>query len=191
MGTVSKIRAKDLSLMKTLTLEPGEQFLVAGMIDPLKGNLYFAADHGMLIKIRMSDFARVGAFKLNQFNNIGCGVMDPAKGFAYFGSYEKPASIIKVRLEDHSIVGRISLAKGADYLQSAVIDRSKGYAYFGSHSTPAHIVKVRLSDFSVVSNWELKYDENDAVSAVLDDHTGAAYFAVSDTQIGKIIKIVR
>jgi len=99
-----------------------------------------------VIKIRLSDFTRVGAITLAGGEDyLISAVIDQPKGFAYFGTYTPPCKVIKIRLSDFTRVGAITLAGGEDYLYSAVIDQPKGFAYFGTYTAPGKVVKIRIS----------------------------------------------
>ncbi len=56
-----------------------------------------------------ANFARVGALTLNSGENlVRCAVIDPAGGFAYFGTLTNPGTVVKVRLSDFTRVGVLS-----------------------------------------------------------------------------------
>jgi len=137
-----------------------------------------------------ANFARVGALTLNSGeNSVGCAVIDPAGGFAYFGNFTAPGTIVKVRLSDFTRVGVLTLNAGEDTLSSAVIDPVGGFAYFGTQNTiPGIVVKVRLSDFTRVGALTLNSGERALRSAVIDPAGGFAYFGAS-TSPGIVVKV--
>jgi hypothetical protein len=60
---------------------------------------------------------------------VSSAVIDPMHGFAYFGTGEMPARIVKIRLSDFSLVDALTLDTDVDEASSAVIDSSTGFAY--------------------------------------------------------------
>ncbi len=117
------------------------------MIDATGGFAYFGTGTwpGIVVKVRLSNFSRVGALPLNAGeNNLDSAVIDPTGGFAYFGTGTSPGRVVKVRLSDFNRVGVLTLNAGEDYLSSAVIDPTGGFAYFGTDTTPGIVVRVDL-----------------------------------------------
>src|SRR5260370_1454327 len=94
---------------------------------------------------RVAGFAGVGSLTLNSGEGGGCAaVIDPAGGFAYFGTTTSPGIVVKVQLSDFTRVGALTLNSGENFLLGAVIDPAGGFAYFGTETTPGIVVKVRL-----------------------------------------------
>ena len=120
--------------------------------------------------------------------NLSSSVIDPAGGFAYFGTNTDPGMIVKVRLSDFTRVGSLTLKAGETNLTSAVIDTTNGFAYFGANTVPGIVVKVRLSDFSRVDAKPLNAGENNLTSAVIDPAKGFAYFG-TNTAPGIVVKV--
>jgi hypothetical protein len=114
-------------------------------------------------------------------------LIDPAGGFAYFGTGDTPAKVIKVRLSDFSEVGRLTLNAGENYPNAATIDTSAGFAYFVTDTVPG-IIKIRLSDLTRVATLNLKPGEDGIVRATIDTTHGYAYFAGADAP-GVIVKV--
>src|SRR5260370_32478988 len=55
------------------------------------------ASPGSVVKVRLSDFQRVGALTLNSGENLlDSAVIDPAGGFAYFGTDNNPGIVVKI-----------------------------------------------------------------------------------------------
>lgn len=79
----------------TIVLNSGEDRLNAGVIDPNGEYAYFGTytTPGIIVKIRLSDFTRVGNLTLNPGENeITSAVIDPGGQFAYFGTSTSPGS---------------------------------------------------------------------------------------------------
>jgi hypothetical protein len=113
--------------------------------------------------------------------NLSVAVIDPAGGFAYFGTDTSPGMVVKVRLSDFTRVDALMFEAGEDKLTSAVIDTAEGYAYFGTKTSPGKVVKVRLSDFTRVDDLTLDAGENMLTSAVIDPDNRVAYFGTDTT----------
>ena len=155
------------------------------MIDPAGGFAYFGTNPGMVVKIRLSNFTRIGALTLGGYN-VDSAVIDPGAGFAYFGTL--PGIVFKVRLSDFTLVDSLMLAPGESSLESAVIDPLGGFAYFGTFTNPAIVVKVRLSDFTRVGALTLNAGEYNLSSAVIEPAAGFAYFGTYG-QPGIVVKV--
>lgn len=196
-ASILKIRLSNLTLAGTITLNPGEFSVGAGLIDS-SGFAYFGIrapsfppqGPGAVVKIRLSDFTRVGTLSLASVPGgayIQSAVIDINNGFAYFGA---SGSIAKIRLSDFSLNGTISLPPPANGgLTSAVIDPSKGFAYFGVASAPGVVVKIRLSDFVVYDLLQLKLSDSSLASAVIDSERGFAYFGTNPFGPASIVRI--
>lgn len=94
---------------------------------------------------------RVGSITFNPGEGLlSSAVIDPAAGYAYFGTGNQPSgSIIKVRLSDFTRVSSLNLTSyNENWFVSAVIDPSHGFAYFGQLG--GDLVRIRISDFSRV-----------------------------------------
>jgi hypothetical protein len=176
-----------LTLVDTLNLNLNEGFPLSAVIDPANGFAYFGTSEGIIVKIRLSDFTRVGTIPLNlgNDNELSSAVIDAVNGFAYFGTWE--GKVVRVRLSDFTPAGILTLQPGEKRLLSAIMDTANGFAYFGTET--GIIVKVRLSDFTRVgalflTNPTMIY----AASAVIDADNGFAYFG-ADMSPGGIAKV--
>jgi len=165
-GRVVKVGLSDFARAGVLTLEPGEDDLQSAVIDPVNEFAYFGTYAvtqagrvgastmlGRVVRVRLSDFTRVGALTLEQDeSHPTSAVIDASAGFAYFGTW--PGKAVKVRLSDFTRAGAIVLEPGVTAeIVSAVIDPANGFAYFGTKSAGevGRVVKVRLSDFTFVA----------------------------------------
>jgi len=175
---------------RILRLDAGENAVFASLVDSAAGFAYFAfpgfpaPSPAEIVKVRISDFTRVGTLTLAQGeSDIRSAVIDTAGGFAYFGVYASPGSIVKVRLSDFSRVSSLPLNPGEDYLDAAAIDPAAGFAYFGTFTIPGSIVKVRLSDFTRVGAMTLDPGEDLVVTSMIDPPGGFAYFATGQVVV--------
>jgi hypothetical protein len=156
------------SRVSAVLLASGEDNPRRGVIDLGSGYAYFATTRGpalnppKVVKVALTDGsappARVGAVNLEPGTpytyTIGSAVIDPANGYAYFGTYDLvsalvPAKVYKVALGAGSaaptLVGALTLNPGERELSTAVIDPANGYAYFGTdHTYPGKIYQVKL-----------------------------------------------
>lgn len=130
---------------------------------------------------------------------FACSVIDPSKGYAYFGSWVPTPGIAKISLNGNGPpirVGGVRLGAGQDYLETAVIDPVAGYAYFGTHNDDtvdtAHIIKIALGAGDAppteVGTLSLTPGESHLHCVCIDTQNGYAYFGGSHEQ-GRIIKI--
>ncbi len=120
--------------------------------------------------------------------NFWSAVIDTEHGFAYFGTWTKPGTIVKVRLSTFTRVGAIVLNAGEDGLRSAVIDPQNDYAYFGTYTAPGKVVKINLTTFTRESVLPFAQGDNNLTSAVIDPLKKLAYFG-TDTKPGRVVKI--
>jgi len=191
-----KVRLSDFTRVAGLDLEPGDNPLESAVIDSASGFAYFGTASGLLsptqpdqiVKVRLSDFTRVGALALSrgEVGDLRSAVIDAANGFAYFGICASPSIVVKVRLSDFTRVGTLRLDES--YLSSAVIDTGNGFAYFGTNTDLGIVVKVRLSDFTRVGAIVLESGEGYLRSAVIDTVNGFVYFGTG-TSPGRVVKI--
>jgi hypothetical protein len=172
-----------------------EKDFIAVLIDSAHGFGYLASEHGVVVKVRLSDFTRVGVLSLNTGDNsITCAVIDPTRGYVYcvaHGWGVTPGRVVKVRLSDFTCVGELPFDAGEPYAYCAVIDPLGGFAYFGitasyaTYTTPGKVVKVRLLDFKRVGALTLHADETEVNAAAIDLAGGHAYFGAN----GKVVKV--
>jgi uncharacterized repeat protein (TIGR01451 family) len=133
----------------------------------------------------------VGALALNAGEDkLYTAVIDPAGGFAYFGTDNSPGIVVKVRLADFTRVGALTLNTGENKLWSAVIDPAGGFAYFGTYTSPGRVVKVRLPDLTRMDALTLNAGEDWLPSAVIDPAAGYAYFGTDiSPNPGIVVKV--
>jgi hypothetical protein len=70
------------------SLQQDEDSITSGVIDPINGFAYFGTGRGFVMKIRLSEFTRVGRINIGEPNgltNIIVAVIDFSRGYAYFG----------------------------------------------------------------------------------------------------------
>jgi hypothetical protein len=176
---------------KVLTLDPGETFVNASVIDAAAGFAYFAvpgtADYpSSIVRVRLSDNTRAGTLTLPVSDGeIGSAAIDTVGGLLYLGMKTTPGSVVKVRLSDFTRVDALLLAPGENDVSAAVLDPAGGFAYFGMNTSPGIIVKVRLSDFTRTTALSLDVGEGGISSAVLDSAGSFGYF----TNYGGVAKI--
>ena len=148
-------------------------------------------------------------------HNLGSAVIDPAHGFAYFGSYgpDDPARLIRFALGDAGAapvrLGHQLLAPGEILLSTAVADPVASFAWFGCDLTyPANIYKWNLNTFSEMQSLTLQggtqvppangvnefdspetlYGEVFLQSSVIDPDRGYAWFG-TDSDKGQVVKV--
>jgi hypothetical protein len=144
-GQVFRLNLVD-STTSTLTFVGGEEEARSAVVDPAGGFAYFGTYMisgwpSSVVKVRLSDFTRVGSLTLDSTeNNANTAVIDPANGFAYFGT-NGSGRIVKVQLSDFSRVGALQIPNSANEL---VFDNTSGYAY-GYCSTTGNIVRVTVA----------------------------------------------
>ena len=178
----------------------------AAVIDTSNGYAYFGSDSslspydGRVVKVDINParaFDQVGLAELNSGENrLLCGVIDVPNGYAYFGTYSTPGSIIKIALgagnADPTRLGSTPFEAGENNLRCAVIDPTRGYAYFGTGTSPAKVVKVALGTGAAlptpVGTLTLHTGENQLASALIDTEANLAWFG-TDTNPGLIVKV--
>lgn len=152
------------SRVSSVTLPAGENALRRGVVDgngyAYFGTLGLGGTLPRVVKIGMTSGSsapvRIGSVLLDASTNysIGSAVIDPANGYAYFGTYDAfvPAKVFKVALgagaASPTLAGSVTLSAGPPAereLSCAVIDAAAGYAFFGTdHTYAAKIFKIRL-----------------------------------------------
>jgi len=163
-----------LNRVGQLTLQPNEADHVSALLDPVRGFLYIGIRVGRVVKVRLSDFSRVGAFYMNEGERIWtAAVIDTINNFAYFGLETKPGKIVKIDLSTFTRAATLTLDLGEDYPCRAFIDEAKGLAYFITETTPPKIVTIRLADFTKTGSLII----SSASYVAGDIPNGFAYFA--------------
>jgi hypothetical protein len=151
---IVQLRLSDFSVVKTLTLNTGENSLVSGVIDASKGFAYFGTNTApaMIVKVLLSNFTRVGAITLNVGENYtGAAVIDSPNGFAYFATASTPGLVVRLRLSNFTRVDSLTLNPGEGSLNTALLDPTTNNAYFGTggfienSALPTMGVVVRVS----------------------------------------------
>ena len=160
------------------------------MIDSAAGFAYFgtSTSPGIVVKVRLSDFTRVGALTLHRGEDApSSAVIDPAAGFAT-SARTGPRVCVKVRLSDFTRVGGLTLNAGENYLRAAVIDSARWLRVL------RHLLVSRDrgegAPRRISPGWvcDAQFGEDYLSCAVIDPAAGFAYFGTS-TQPGWIVKI--
>ena len=209
---IVKVRLSDLTRVGAITLDAigdgteavphPEGRLHTAVIDQPNGFAYFCGRRipGQIIKIRLSDFTRVGAIYLEAGQNqINGSVIDLPNGFAYFaccnafdepypGETTTPGQIIKVDLDTFTVVDVLTLESNEGRLYNGVIDQPNGFAYFCISSIPGRIVKIDLNTFTRVGSFTLGTGEEYTNAIAIDAPNGFLYVGTWTDQ-GIIVKI--
>jgi len=178
-------------------------FFDSAVIDVTNGFAYFGTFFGSVIKIALgagdAPPTLVGAVALNEgqrgYHFSYIFVIDPANGYAYFGTADSPNILVKISLgagaAPPSRVGKAVTIFGVGAV-SAAIDAAHGYAYFGTDTSPGQIVKVALGAGDAppvrVGAVTLNSGEDDLTSAAIDASGGYAYFG-TNTSPGIVVKV--
>jgi hypothetical protein len=128
--------------------------------------------------------AETGTIPMSGQSDVRVSLVDPARGYAYFGLHGSASgSIARVRLSDFTVVDTISLNADERGVYTGVIDPVSGFAYFGTsasvlgQASPSTIVKVNLATFTRVGSLTL--NDLPIVSSAIDLVNGNAYFATN------------
>jgi hypothetical protein len=160
-NTIVKIDLKTFLPVASIDLDPQYRYFRAAFID---GNIaYFVDYNGNIFRINLSNFTLIGSPL-----NIGYPFPFTAFVSGYFGYFGADMHVVKVDLDNFSVVGNIPLQ---GYVYSSTVHDN--YAYFSTFTT---IEKVDLSLFSVVGMIGTTYFA-DTIFIVED----SAYFAISQS----------
>ena len=195
--------------LSTIELKQAEEKLSSAVVDHSARYMYFGTQTrpGQIIKVAMGSISeppsRVGFLELQKGagilsgeDNLDCAVIDPAAGYAYFGTDTSPGNVVKIALgngnEPPRRIGSLVLQENENKLKSAVIDSDHGYAYFGTYTSPGQIIKVALgvgdSLPQRIGALTLETGEDYPISAVIDPVAGYAWFGTG-TQPGHVVKV--
>ncbi len=136
-GVIVKVRVSDLTRIASLSLDPGEGGPSSAVIDPTGNFAYFATWNGVLdsnvadsvIRVGLPDFTEVGSVIMNFGEKyMCCAVIDPGRGFAYFGATDYgrsingtyPRVVIKVSIAAPPVSPLDTLRLWAPYFAPAV-----------------------------------------------------------------------
>jgi len=186
-------------------LDPGESALSTAVIDAAHGYAYFAPGStatGSVVKISLGANdtlpARIGAvsFLAGEDTPLPSSAIDPANGYALFGTADSPAKIVKIALNGDlapTRIGAVTLGAQENWPNTATGDPEHGYAYFGTSGSPAEVVKVafgaNINDPPFrVGALVLDPSEGGLYSSATDPMNGFAYFGVSGIP-GEVLKV--
>jgi len=176
-ATIVKVRLSDFTRAGSLTLGTTgcggcENYIGAAVLDTAAGFGYFAVGYCEILRVRLSDLARMGVSYLpcGFIDYALSGVIDTAGGFAYFGTYSE-GFLSKISLSDFTIVDTLQI--GQCCFTSAVIDPPGGFIYFAS---ALHVFKIYLSNFTIARSPGATCANCEEGSAVADSKAGFAYF---------------
>jgi hypothetical protein len=180
--------------IRALVLGTDENSPTAAVIDPINGFAYFVVDSTPLylepitkiVKVRLSDFSRIGELELNPDLKIVVSLIDPSRGYAYFGGnvynpqgpsngYQGPV-LIRVRLSDFTYAGALKVVEDGE-IDSGIIDIANGFALLGVSNA---IVRINLLNFTLADRLTLYPNETGQISsALIDAKDEFAYFVIS------------
>jgi hypothetical protein len=174
-GHVVRVRLADFTYAGALVLDPGEGFVDSIVLDPAAGVAYVGVAPRTIIKLRLSDFARVGEIKVNDplMSRIPAAALDAAAGYAYFSN---AAGVVKVRLSDFSEAGILYVPQvGPSYV--LLLDPVGRRLYLAGGSRPGAVAEVRLFDFAL-EHVSFLSDLGDGIvlSGILDPAARYAFF---------------
>lgn len=192
------------SRVGAVVLGDAEFGLASAAIDTASGYAYFGTSGGYypdlqplyVVKVALGSGSnpptRIGAVEVSGgHDTLGCAIIDPASGHAYFGTHW--GDVVKVAVGSGSslptVVGKVALGWGVG---TAVIDPASGHGFFGVYGEPPRVVKLALGGGSVlptpVGAGELEGAERSLGSAVIDAAAGFAYFGTM-TSPGQVVKV--
>lgn len=203
VGRILKVRLADLACVATLQLNRTENYLECGAIDAAGGYAYFFArgyngrnvyPTGAVVKVRLSDFTRVGALDMNigDYNHgTSSAMMDATVGVAYFLFTGGARSVlITIRLSDFSVLRRQLVSYDSISPSFAGIDSAGGYGYFCSSGIQGvKLIKMRLADLALAGGVTLNNGQGAITSADYDLAGGFGYFCHGDTGGGIVNKV--
>jgi len=194
---MAAVRLSDFSVVQEKLMDSTVFAPDAAVFDTAAGYAYVAVrsnneldpNGDQIVKIRLSDLTEISRLDLLPGEKgMTTAQIDPAAGFAYFGSGSTPGKVVLIRLSDFSRVDGFTLNTGQNVLISSALDRSAGNLYLGTETDPGQIVRVRLSDFTPTGSIQLRKAERNVMTSVIDYGSGFAYFGVADTP-GMIVKV--
>lgn len=94
---VLKVDLGTFTLVGTLTLGTGDEYLRTAVIDPAGAYAYFGALFNRVIRVDLTNFERLDAVALNSDEFPWSAVMDPIGGFMYLGTVaSSPGKVVKI-----------------------------------------------------------------------------------------------
>ena len=190
-GKINKLRVSDMTVVGTLTLNPGEDAVSAIAVDP-SGTFGYAITRTSptrLVKIRLSNLTRVGAIPLATGSDDGAAIaIDPAGAFAFVVLPTGPGKIAKVRLSDFVLVSTQTLSAGQNSPETLVLDSTGTYGYVATGTSPVIVVKFRLSDLRLEVSGTMNSGENETRAMVIGPSDDFLYLATY-TVPSKIVKV--
>jgi DNA-binding beta-propeller fold protein YncE len=172
-------------------------------IDTGTGNYPYGQGPGRIVRLDLDDFTRVDSISVGERTYLSDAVaMDPSGEFAYYGTSEEAAGVLKVDLAKFELVGRLDLVgpefpplpggvENADlHVEFIEIDSTGAFAYVGLDGTSEWVAKVSLSTFSQTANLIMESGHGRPQSMAIDSANGAAYLATySSALVSRVLKI--
>ena len=185
---------RDFKRSGALTFPASERLLEAAVVDPAGRYAYFGSRNGVVAKVDLATFERVGTVALVRPDGgeptLRSAVIDPAGRFAYFG--DNSGSVFEVDLGTFEPAGAGRVGLSYEQLETAVIDPSGRFAYFAGPVSPGRILKVDLATLTLAAALPLKVGDQSlgtASSAVMDPAGRYAYFGTTDAATGWVVKV--
>jgi hypothetical protein len=177
---LAKVRLSDMAELNRLTLNSPEDAIDSSIIDETNGFIYLANYAGNIVKVRLSDFTKIGTLATGSNDLVDAGV-DVANSRAYFPVYTySPAKVIKVNLTTFVVDSTLNLTPTNARAISCVIDTENGFLYVildrRSSSYSSWLVKINLATFTESASIEIPLDRM-FDTAIIDNTQSYLYCA--------------
>jgi hypothetical protein len=177
----------------SLSLLQNEDSVFVSLMDSAAGYVYFGTrtEPAYVVKVRLSDFTRVGALALPLADGgITTGAIDASAGVAYFGTNANPGRVIRVDLGSFTTSQSLTLDTGEYLLTAATIDTGAGYLYLGTLQQPPRVIRIDLNTFTRDSGLVASSTTKPIRCAAIDTTSGYAYFGTGASgDIGGVLKL--
>jgi len=207
--SLSKVDLNTMALLETIDL-PGTYVSIWDMpeVDEHNGYLYVSTyDSGAttnlkIVKIdtgnlpgrnfEVADFVELGH---SYYNSMAIDYTDQADPYGYLVVYGNPAKVIKVRLNDLTLVDELTFEVGEEWGESIFLDTrasdpANHYAYVFLDANPVKIVKIKMSDLSRVSALNIPGFIDWSGTHTFDLNAGFIYKTIRDAgSQGMVLKI--
>ncbi|NLN92875.1 MAG: hypothetical protein GX130_06145 [Candidatus Hydrogenedens sp.] len=192
-------------LIGSTTLDSGEGYLRAAVLDAAKGEAYFSTEKSghpsKVVKVSLGEeerpFERMYDCALESGETLlNSAVADPEKGYAWFSTLTDPARVIKMKLVDGyepERLGSTELTNGENNYHVTLMDSQARYAWTGTNTSPGRIIKFALYEGKErprrLGRIDLAPDEEAILCGVLDESRGYAWFGTYDSTPGKVVMV--
>lgn len=171
---IGQISLPDLTLLRVMRLNAGEEEVYSGLVDNAADFLYLACST-VILRISTRDLSRAGTIPLaNELQNPMTSTFGATTDVAYFGCNSAPGAVVKVDLRRFILAASVVLEFGEDYVRSCAFDAVRHQLLCVLASSPSRLIRLR-EDTLAYAGPPLSLPAVDKATVLLMGPPGVAY----------------